>query len=1379
MTESPSRTLFGFDRRLFWLGMTLWILLASFGTWLAGAHEEQRALDSMRNRLEAQAQLRLSSLEQSLERYSQNLQFLVGTPPIPGLARASLNHGIDVQEQSSSELWKRRMKTIFHAYASATPEALELRLIGADGRELIRVSRAASGIVEMADAQLRDKKSEDYFIAAGKLRAGQIYVGDITLSRDPETRATRATMPVLRLSTPVYAPNGKLFAVMAASLDASHMMSYLQVNRSEHDVKLYIANQRGDFLKHPSADKAFGFERGRRWRWQDEFHSLPSPRSQQALQYLQSGEKRFYSVSHRFPLSRPPEREQRFLMVAELQPETVLDASVDAARRNTLLSMLLGGLLVAALAFVYQRQRSRMHERIRDLNASLEIQVQQRTEEIRRYASLQQAILNHASYAIIATDPDGWITLLNPAAGSLLGCAADEAVRQQRLTDWMDADELERQADKLAWENEVPHRGGFEALTLRSRHGLPNQFDWTFTRNDGQRLPVTLAMTALRGDDGKLQGFLAIAVDISERQRNQRELMRARDQLSKAAEVAELGIWSWELDSDALELNARMFDIYQFPHELRQNGLHYRQWRERLHPEDVDAVERELRNAVAGRGAYSPTFRIVLPDGQIRHIQAGALVERDNDGRPLRVTGINRDITIQHDAEAALRLAKESAEAASRAKADFLSNMSHEIRTPMNAVLGLAYLLEKAGLPASALDLVHKIRVAGRSLQGIINDILDFSKIEAGNLEIEQVPFCLGDVLDNLSTIMSANAGDRDIELVISPPPADIDHLRGDSLRLEQVLINLTSNAIKFTETGHVKVDIQPLETSSQHVVLRFAVVDTGIGIPEAKQRELFQPFTQADASTTRRFGGSGLGLAISRRLVTLMGGEIGLNSQPGEGCEFWFTLRFPREVGIRLSAPEMANLSVLIADDNPIARETLDITAGELGWEVSTTASGGEAVERVRAAQEAGRPVDVVVLDWKMPEMDGLAAAQAIRRLCRGQRMPIILMATAYSRELLKAEPAAGEINEVLNKPVTPSGLYNAVARALRPLQAAAAVQPQSNNRLDGLRLLVVDDSDINREVALRIFEDEGAVVALASDGREALDWLRQNHGDVDIVLMDVQMPVMDGYEATRAIRAAPELSHLPVVALTAGAFQTQQDAAREAGMTDYIAKPFDVDTAINLLRRLAGKKPSDAEEPVRRPPSLNPDLPGLALSRGLLIWRDADVYRQYLRKFARDYGDCVDALAQAESEAAQALTHKLKGAAGNLALEEVSARAARLEASLAAGRDPALELAALRVALCQALESIARYAPVPSPAAADAPAAASASLALLLHQAMQAFNLDNPAEVEPVLSQLGQLLPSDQLAPLRDAVENFDFRGGEAATQALAEALGLAEEW
>jgi len=723
--------------------------------------------------------------------------------------------------------------------------------------------------------------------------------------------------------------------------------------------------------------------------------------------------------------------------------------------------------------------------------------------------------------------------------------------------------------------------------------------------------------------------------------------------------------------------------------------------------------------------------------------------------------------------------------AANNAKRGFLASMSHEIRTPMNAILGLAYLLEKGDLPAEGRDLAHKIVAAGRSLLRIIDDILDFSKIEAGRLEIAPAPFYLSEVLDNLATIMAAYANGKNIELVIAPPPSGDYYLRGDAQRLGQVLINLVGNAVKFTDAGHVEVAISVLGETEQQVTLRFAVRDTGIGISEKKQQEIFAPFSQADATITRRFGGTGLGLTISRRLVTLMGGELGVISTAGRGSEFGFTLSFDRLSGTRFSAPEMAHLNVLIADDSPIALEALENIAVGLGWHAITVDSGADALRQVLAKKQTQEREEVLILDWRMPGMDGLATARAIREARRDAHDPIILLVTAYAREELLAQPDSVLADAILSKPVTPSSLYDAVAQVHRKRHGNVAAAPTvlSEGRLAHVRVLVADDSDINREVAQRILTGEGAQVVLVNDGQQALEWLQAHAQEIDIVLMDLQMPVMDGYEATRQIRDTLGLTDLPVVALTAGAFQEQKEAAAAAGMTDYISKPFDVEAAIALILKYVGRvhqkarmaKPSFGS--VASTPSQ--DLPGLAVGRGAVIWKDVAVYQQYLRKFASDYRDSVNTMAQADPAMAATLAHKLTGSAGNLALTELAAMAAEADGVLRARKDPGAVLAKLQETMEIALASIQRFAPVESPMpVVPTDIDHSRDIAPLLRRILDALNTDNPDAVRPMLLELGKVLPSARLAALYHAVESFDFRGGETVTRTLAAELGISLE-
>ncbi|MES2113499.1 MAG: response regulator, partial [Pseudomonadota bacterium] len=783
------------------------------------------------------------------------------------------------------------------------------------------------------------------------------------------------------------------------------------------------------------------------------------------------------------------------------------------------------------------------------------------------------------------------------------------------------------------------------------------------------------------------------------------------------------------------------------------------------------------------------------------------------------VRNLNADLEARvHSRTAELEVANRSltartaeAESANRAKADFLANMSHEIRTPMNGILGLAYLLDRRQLEGEAAEMVRKIRNAGRSLQAIINDILDFSKIEAGRLELEHAPFRLQDVCDNLAAIMAANAGDKEIELVIAAPPACGGHLMGDALRLEQILINLTGNAIKFTDRGAVKVGITLMSQDEHTVMLRFAVCDTGIGIPFEQQAQIFSAFSQADASTTRRFGGTGLGLTICRHLVSQMGGEIGVISAPGRGSEFWFTVPLDWHNGDEYAPPELAHLDVLIADDSEIARENLTLTARSIGWTATMVDSGEAALQKVLAKHARHSAYDVLLVDWKMPGMDGLALAHRLRGALHEETTPIVLMVTAYSQDELNQQAAIGDVDGVLSKPVTSSALFNGVANALRRRAAPGSMQIQpadSGQRLPGVRVLVVDDSEINREVALRILMAEGATVELAQDGVSALEWLRAHPQDVDIVLMDVQMPQMDGYEATRQLRATPSCQAIPVIALTAGAFRAQQDAAHAAGMDAFVAKPFNVDELIAAILRLTRHAMSvpaapvvaanpanaanranaaDAADAVEVPaPIARERWPGIALERGLAVWKDAGDYRRFLLKFSADYGDSVARVAACyaagDAVAARALTHKLKGSAASLALMEVAGAAALLETAERAGTDPDAAMEPLQRAIATALESIAGYAAEAAPPAVPAPEPESepdgdcAATAELLRELLAALDADARGRASARLDALAPRIGAASAGQLRARIDDFDFRAAETLTRELMTQLDVA---
>ena len=652
--------------------------------------------------------------------------------------------------------------------------------------------------------------------------------------------------------------------------------------------------------------------------------------------------------------------------------------------------------------------------------------------------------------------------------------------------------------------------------------------------------------------------------------------------------------------------------------------------------------------------------------------------------------------------EMELASAKSAADAASLAKSEFLSNMSHEIRTPMNAILGLTHLLGRTALSTEQSDFVGKISVSGRALMGILNDILDFSKIEAGHMSLEAIDFRLWDVIDTLATIMSATVKVKSLETVIGIDDTIPLTLHGDPNRLQQVLVNLACNAIKFTQEGEVVVYASLEKRVDDKMFVRFSVRDTGIGISEKGRTHLFEPFTQADSSTTRRFGGTGLGLVICKRLVDLMGGTIGVNSQLGVGSEFWFSIPFQiaqNEDNKPDSGQRMVDLKVLIVDDNETARCYLSTTAEALGMQPDIVESGEKAVSRLHGQRTTGVRYDLLLVDWQMPNMNGLEAIRKIYTdvVLIGYIPPTIIMVTAFSREDLVNSPDSGLVDYILTKPVTPSTLYNAVLeiqtkRNNTPdAQAREAKRDRrsrqiSLSRLKNIRILVVEDNHINQDVARRLLEDEGAIVEISDNGAQAVERLGLKDGAaIDLVLMDAQMPVMDGFTATTYIRNTLFLIDLPIIALTAGVRTEDQQKCLDCGMNGFIGKPFDIPKFLNIILHLLGRdidivtdklalaRTNETIETAMAACGIS--IPGLDLRQALLhSGQDANLLRTMLKQTANHFAGVADRLradlASGRTEQPIREMHTLRGTAANLAAFTLADIASRIENELRDGK-------------------------------------------------------------------------------------------------------------
>ena len=896
---------------------------------------------------------------------------------------------------------------------------------------------------------------------------------------------------------------------------------------------------------------------------------------------------------------------------------------------------------------------------------------------------------------------------------------------------------------------------------------------------------------------------------LEQTQHQAEELNRINLLADSALDLTKAGYWHVPLDGSGwYNSSERAVRIYGDP-PSPEHRYHLDFWAANVRAGDEAAAKVTAENfaaAVAGTiPVYDATYAYKRPlDGRVVWIHSLGHVVKDANGKPTDIYGVTQDITEFKRLETELRLAMQKAGDATKAKSAFLANMSHEIRTPMNAIIGLSHLALKTPLNPKQRDYVSKVHNAGASLLTIINDILDFSKIEADKLDIETTDFQLDEVISTVTTLTAQKAHDKGLEFLIHVAPAIPEQLLGDPLRLGQILTNFVNNAIKFTERGEIGLNIDLLERTGEKVQLKFSVRDTGIGMTREQAAKLFQPFSQADMSTTRKHGGTGLGLSISRKLAELMGGRIWLESEPGVGSTFNFTiwLGVGSATGSGKIIPEkLSRLRVLIVDDNAVAREILQQPLSAVASRVDTIATGKEAIAAVQQ-HDATDPYDIVFIDWRMPGMDGLQTSRHIKSDETLTHPPAIVLVTAFGREEVREEAERLQLDGFLVKPVTKSMIVDTLVNVFAHEGEAASVTTEGEQamRLRGARILLTEDNDINQQIAIELLEGTGATVTVANNGREAVEILSNGPQPppFDVVLMDLQMPEMDGYQATAKLRSDARFAALPIIAMTAHATIEERQRCLASGMNDHISKPIDSsalsETVARYYRSAPGTSASvpavaKSSDPVVKTPGIPtaesrademeiPTVEGLDSAEGLLrVAANRKLYLKLLRQFSAQQSDApvqiTELLKVGDRPAAERKAHTVKGVAGNLGVKTVQLAAGELEKAIHNGADAARleslrqQFATVLTPFVDRLRAALGEEPV-SPAAPKAMVVDPAQLKLVVEQMTRHLaELDAAASdcLEANRGVFASLFSAEEFGKFEQQVQGYAF--GEALAQ------------
>jgi PAS domain S-box-containing protein len=921
----------------------------------------------------------------------------------------------------------------------------------------------------------------------------------------------------------------------------------------------------------------------------------------------------------------------------------------------TLFILILGERANKALSLARDDLEKRVEERTAELKEN--------QDQLERAEERSRLLLESAGEGIFGVGENGLVNFINPAGLKMLGFTAHEVIGQKihPLIHHTHADGTPYPVEECPM-----HHSLVEGA-------ISNIDDEVLWRKDNTCFPVEYTSVPIRKDDSVI-GTVVMFRDITERKQAEEDLQK----LSSAVEQSPVSVVITNPEGTIEYVNPKFTEVtgYSAEEAIGQNP--------RVLNADIQPSEyyKKMWDTIKAGEVWQGEFANKKKNGDIFWENATIAPIRNSEGRVTHFVAVKEDITARKKADQELKKAKETAEEATRAKSDFLANMSHEIRTPMNAVIGLSDLCLRTDLSPKQNDYLVKIHSSANSLLGIINDILDFSKIEAGKLDMESIPFELDKVLNNLATIISVKTEEKGLELLFSRHPDVPLNLMGDPLRLGQILTNLANNAVKFTDKGEIIVLISLNELSEKKCTLEFRVKDSGIGMTDEQQSRLFKSFSQADTSTTRKYGGTGLGLAISKQLVELMGGAIWVESEPEKGSTFAFTAEFSiaklQQKAPLMPSPDLRGMKVLVVDDNENARIIFTAYLEQFSFNVEQARTGEEALALMKGSEE---PFSLVLLDYMMPGLNGIETAGKIHETFSESDIKMILVSSLNQADYMD-DPGFELLDNYLSKPTNPSLLFDVIMEAFGKLDHAAKKSKKHSESKDmtglqairGARILLVEDNKINQQVATELLEQVGFYVDVANNGQESLDMIEQT--TYDCLLMDVQMPVMDGYTATTKIREMKKHSDLPILAMTANALAEDKKRTLEAGMNDHLTKPINPDDLFKALVKWIETEGREFETP---PPqstvsdsvvetNLPDSLPGIDIEAGVQkVGGNAVLYTKLLQDFFMDHREDISAIHKAiereEYETAQRLAHTLKGIGATIGANELQQTAERLE--------------------------------------------------------------------------------------------------------------------